>query len=290
MTEPLRQPRFSIIIPTRHRNDTLAACLDCLSPAKQTLASDLYEIVVTDDGSSSTAEAMLRERYPWVRWVAGPRRGPASNRNNGAHHATGEWLIFTDDDCLPDPGWLNAYAEAIRPDYRVYEGKTSCPDGTGSVLEFAPVNEDGGWLWSCNMMFHRTVFEKIGGFDESFPSAHMEDVDLRERLKAADIAFLFVPSALILHPARRADWRENMGLAHQSEVMFWFKSGNDRPMWPTLFRNIVIGRARWILSHRLGFDSFVFAGMTIRELFYVLVKIADWERTYRLRYASTERL
>ncbi|MFM6530798.1 MAG: glycosyltransferase family 2 protein, partial [Dolichospermum sp.] len=66
-----------------------------------------------DDGYQSTAQEMIEQNYPWVKWVAGPGKGPAANRNNGAKYATGEWLAFTDDDCLPDPQWLASYGEAI---------------------------------------------------------------------------------------------------------------------------------------------------------------------------------
>jgi glycosyltransferase involved in cell wall biosynthesis len=96
-------PLFSVIIPTYHRNDLLAKCLDCLAPGVQTLPADQYEVIVSDDGYESTAQEMIQQNYPWVKWVAGFRKGPAANRNNGAKYATGEWLAFTDDDCLPDP-------------------------------------------------------------------------------------------------------------------------------------------------------------------------------------------
>ena len=51
-------------------------------------------------------ERFLAQQYPWVSWGRGPRRGPAANRNAGALRARGEWLAFTDDDCVPDPNWL----------------------------------------------------------------------------------------------------------------------------------------------------------------------------------------
>ncbi|MHC5729635.1 MAG: glycosyltransferase family 2 protein, partial [Nostoc sp.] len=67
---------FSVIIPTYHRNDLLAKCLDCLAPGVQTLSAEQYEVIVTDDGSQTTAEEMIRQQYPWAKWVAGPRKGP----------------------------------------------------------------------------------------------------------------------------------------------------------------------------------------------------------------------
>jgi glycosyltransferase involved in cell wall biosynthesis len=66
-------PIFSVIIPTYHRNDLLAKCLDCLAPGTQTLHTEQYEVIVTDDGSQTTAEEMIKQQYPWAKWVAGPR-------------------------------------------------------------------------------------------------------------------------------------------------------------------------------------------------------------------------
>ena len=106
---------ISVVIPTRERNATLALCLDRLAPGAQTLPHDQYEVIVADDSAGHLAFELVRDRYPWARWQEGPRRGPAANRNAGARAARGTWLVFTDDDCLPDPIWLEAYAAAMNP-------------------------------------------------------------------------------------------------------------------------------------------------------------------------------
>jgi GT2 family glycosyltransferase len=195
---------FSVVIPTYHRNDLLAKCLNCLSPDVQTLPADRYEVVVTDDGSQTTAEAMIQEKYPRVKWVAGPRKGPAANRNNGAKFAQGEWLVFTDDDCLPDPQWLEAYEGAIanNPSCLVFEGRTYVDRPRQSLAEKSPVNEIGGYLWSCNFAIQRHLFESLEGFDERFPYAAMEDVDLSLRIIQAGYKILFIQQAAIFHPWR----------------------------------------------------------------------------------------
>jgi glycosyltransferase involved in cell wall biosynthesis len=129
---------FSVIIPTYHRNDSLAKCLDCLKPGVQTLPVEQYEVIVTDDGFETTAEEMIKNHYPWAKWVAGKGKGPATNRNNGAKYAQGEWLVFTDDDCLPSEEWLSAFSSAIVSHIFVYEGKTTCKTGIHSPLEHSP--------------------------------------------------------------------------------------------------------------------------------------------------------
>ncbi len=198
------QPLLSVIIPTYYRNDLLSACLNCLHPDIQTLDRAYYEVIVSDDGRETTAQSLIEARYPWVRWMKGPQKGPAANRNNGAKMAEGEWLVFTDDDCLPKPNWLYAYANAIESNetINVFEGKTIADRPFQRYDEEAPINETGGNLWSCNFCINQRVFKEVNGFDERFPYAAMEDIDLATRLKDIRVAQLFIPDALIIHPVR----------------------------------------------------------------------------------------
>ncbi len=216
------KPLFSVVIPTYQRNDLLAKCLDCLAPGKQTLPTEKYEVIVTDDGSETTAKVIVRDHYPWARWVAGPCKGPAANRNNGACYAQGEWLVFTDDDCLPDPQWLKAYAEAIAADSSclVFEGRTYVDRPRRSLAEKSPINETGGYLWSCNFAIQKQLFDSLDGFDERFPYAAMEDVDLRLRITNDGYGFSFIKAASVCHP-----WREKEGWTklkkRQKSVLFY---------------------------------------------------------------------
>ena len=88
---------FSVIVPTCNRNDLLAKCLELLNPANQTI-KEVYEVIVTDDSKNNVAKALIEDIFTWAKWVEGPKRGPAANRNNGAKDAKGDWLIFIDDD------------------------------------------------------------------------------------------------------------------------------------------------------------------------------------------------
>jgi GT2 family glycosyltransferase len=205
-------PYFSVVIPTCHRNEDLAKCLHCLAPGIQTFEALDYEVIVSDDGSSSTAENLIHERYPWAKWTQGPRRGPAANRNHGAAIAAGEWLVFTDDDCLPSRGWLAAF-EAATPGASVLEGVTRADRERLSHAEEAPINLTGGYLWSCNFAIRRASFALLDGFDENYPTAAMEDCDLHERLHRRGIPPRFVPEAEVVHPWRPArgpkQWAEH---------------------------------------------------------------------------------
>ncbi len=200
------RPQFSVVIPTCDRPDRLRQCLDRFTPGFQGLSGSGYEVIVTDDSADKIAiQTMLQAHYPWAKWVAGPRRGPAANRNHGAGLAVGSWIVFCDDDCLPDASLLITYANACasQPDGEVFEGRTMADREKRHPLEESPINHQGGNLWSCNFAIKRYLFEKTGGFDESFPHAAVEDMEFRVRLQKAGASIVFLPDALVVHPWRQ---------------------------------------------------------------------------------------
>lgn len=277
---------ISVVIPTYHRNDLLAKCLDCLIPGVQSLPADQYEVIVTDDGSKTTAEQMLREQYPWAKWVAGPRKGPAANRNNGTKHANGECIAFTDDDCLPSPSWLEAFLSTSTSDVDVYEGKTTCEEGVPSPLYEAPINLTGDILWSCNMMVRRTTFQELGGFDENFPYPAMEDADLCIRIRAAGHQIVFVLNAIVDHPPRRSRWGSQYAKLLESHVYLWCKTGNQRSFRRGVLMNIFKSRLRRIMGFPLTLASFFAFTSWVVEVMYALQNVDRWESKYRCQFPT----
>ena len=165
-----RPPKLSVVIPTCHRHDLLARCLESLDQKRQALPPGTYEIVVSDDARGETAEGLIQARFPLVRWVQGPARGPAANRNCGARAALGDWVAFIDDDCVASPEWIGALLRVIQGDgaVDVIEGRTVMPDKIDNPFYHGVENIDGGAYWSCNLAFQRQRFLSIGGFDEDF--------------------------------------------------------------------------------------------------------------------------
>ena len=197
---------ISIVIPTYNRNDLLVKCLDCLSPSIQDHDGNKYEVIVTDDSKENIAKELIIGKFNWVKWVAGPKQGPAANRNNGASKATGEWILFIDDDCLPDKNIVKEYIRSIGlyKETCVFEGRTGPDRPQRRFDEECPSNETGGYLWSCNFMINKELFfSTLNKFDENFPYAAMEDVDLCYRLKKMGTNIIFLPGASVIHPWRR---------------------------------------------------------------------------------------
>lgn len=99
------QPFFSIIIPTYNRPERLATCIQSL--AHLDYSRDRFEVIVVDDGSPMPLEpvvAPFQNKFD-VTLIKQPNAGPATARNTGAARASGQFLVFTDDDCMPLIGY-----------------------------------------------------------------------------------------------------------------------------------------------------------------------------------------
>jgi GT2 family glycosyltransferase len=199
-----KRPKITVVIPAFEREARLRSCLVRLAPGAQSLAAGEYEVIVSDDSRSAEIAELVRREFPWARWIRGPRRGPAANRNSGANSATGDWIVFTDDDCLPSREWLFAFSEAMERDAAdLLEGRTVCPDRTNAATEEIIENLHGDNFWTCNLAVRREIFQALGGFDEDFREPAQEDLEFAARAKARGIEFRFVENAIVHHPARR---------------------------------------------------------------------------------------
>ena len=205
-------PFISVIVPTYERAGQLSVCLSAL--LAQDYPLDRFELLVVDDGSSTSPESMVaafRDRLN-VRCLTQPHAGPAGARNHGAAHAKGEVLAFTDDDCMPAPGWLRSLATGFSACSDCVLGGltvnalTSNMYSTASQLIvdylYAQWNYDLGratFFTSNNFALSTRCFHAVGGFDTSWTRAAGEDRDLCDRLVSDGYRLTYVPEALVYH-------------------------------------------------------------------------------------------
>jgi glycosyltransferase involved in cell wall biosynthesis len=201
-------PRISVVVPTRDRPEALERCLAAL--ARQTDPS--IEIVVVDDGSrdEGAVPRVVVRVVPGARIVRGRGAGPAAARNRGVQAARGDVVCFTDDDCVPEPGWAERLAHACR-DGAAAAGTTVADPSAGRsaaaaqllthVLQVSSLDPSTGGLGfapTCNVGCSAAVAREVA-FDASFPGAAGEDRDWCARLAQAGAALRFVPEAVVVH-------------------------------------------------------------------------------------------
>ncbi len=198
---------ISVVVATRDRSLRLSRLLDSLRA--QTLESDRFEVVVVDDESrddtTSVLERELARRELRLRsFRLEPSRGPAGARNEGWRAADGSLVVFTDDDCVADPGWLEAIAAAAsaRPGCLVQGRTDPIPEERASIGPFSrtlEVTELGPYFQTCNIAYPRAMLEALGGFDDSTFPRSGEDTDLAWRAIEDGAEAVYAEDARVFH-------------------------------------------------------------------------------------------
>jgi O-antigen biosynthesis protein len=213
MSEPAP---VTVVVPTIGRSELLGRCLGSLSECRPPAAEIL---VVDQSGDPAVVEGVGRFAAIGARIVSCEGLGTARARNLGLREASSTIVLFTDDDCTVDTGWVGAAAELVaaardqapamitgrvlpRGDpERVPSTKedTEPQDHTGGI--------DIGALYSNNMAVERSALLDFGGFDERF-GAVAEDVDLCYRWLRAGGTLRYEPGIVVWHH----DWRTDAQL------------------------------------------------------------------------------
>jgi glycosyltransferase involved in cell wall biosynthesis len=196
----------SVVVPTRDRPEALARCLAALRAQD---VGDL-ELVVVDDGSRERGRVAGVVEAAGARLVRSPGRGPAVARNLGARVASGEVLLFTDDDCNPRRDWARLLTSRLDEDVLASAGRTDPPPDAGAAVRasqaitnrllLASLLPDGslGFAPSCNFAATAGLLARIP-FDEGFPDAAGEDRDWWARVHESGVFTRYVDAAAVIH-------------------------------------------------------------------------------------------
>jgi cellulose synthase/poly-beta-1,6-N-acetylglucosamine synthase-like glycosyltransferase len=203
---PIEARFASIVIPTFNGATRIGNCLDAL--LKQADSHDA-EILVVDDGSMDGTGDVIG-RYPGVRLLRQANGGPAAARNRGASEALGSIILFTDDDCVPEPGWLDAMLEPFA-DPRIVGAKGIYGTRQKRLLSrFVQIEYEDRYrlmkrfrfidfVDTYSAAFRRERFLEVNGYDTSFPVACAEDIELSYRMSTRGWRMKFVPAAVVYH-------------------------------------------------------------------------------------------
>ena len=218
-------PRISVIVTCFNAAETIVECV-------QSLTSQNYlniEVILVDagstDGTTSQALRAAGNQANFKLIVDESASTPARGRNVGARAARGDFLAFTDSDCIAEPDWISALfnPENWKPDVGAVGGKTVFTDipqersmltalhgalgtrlGSGGSIEFFDGNHPSSAksLPSCNAMYSSKAFKLSGGFDESL--RYCEDSCLNARIRRGGLKLAYTPKAIIHHKHRNS--------------------------------------------------------------------------------------
>lgn len=273
--EPLR---MSVVIPTYRRPALLVRCLEAL--LRQTFTSEHFEIIVVSDGEdpvTSDSLPLLPEReYPILQYYALPvKAGPAAARNFGSMLARGELVVFTDDDCIPDTGWLAAMWSAYEKQRMrevAFSGNTLVPitsDPTDYEVNISRLAS--AEFITANCACSKAALYRVGGFDERFKMAWREDSDLQFKFIEHGIPILKVTDAVVTHPVRKAPW----GISIREERKGMFNALLYKK-FPGLYRQKIQPRPPWHYYATLFFVLLFVAGIAADAPLPKLAGLSGW--------------
>ncbi|MGJ3245101.1 MAG: glycosyltransferase family 2 protein [Elainellaceae cyanobacterium] len=219
------QTSVSVVVCTRDRPAPLVDCLRSL----QELVPPPSEIVVVDNAPTSDATRQQVAQFPNVRYVVEPQPGLSVARNTGIRYTTGDLIAFTDDDVRVHPSWIShiqqtfcdpqimAMTGLVLPGELETEAQVIFEKGLGGFGQgyriktfdqyfFKAMSDRGVPVWrigaGANMAFRRTVFERVGDFDERLGAGAAgcsEDSELWYRILTDGGVCRYEPSAVVFH-------------------------------------------------------------------------------------------
>ncbi len=206
------KPFVSIIIPSHNRPKCLQQCLAAITELDY--ARDKFEVIVVDDGSSTQLDPIvdLFSAKINLHLLKQEHAGPARARNRGVKQAKGEFLVFTDDDCRPTPGWLATLMNflAIKPDSMIGgEILNALPGNSFSSASQALVSylyfyynknsKEAHFFTANNIALSKKCFLAVGGFDQEWGIAAAEDREFCDRWLLSGYQMTYAPEAVIYH-------------------------------------------------------------------------------------------
>ncbi len=230
--------RVTIQLCTYNRAALLERVLDgCF---EQTADPDSYEVVLVNDGSSDDTPAAIeraRQRATCRFEVIDQQNsGLAKGRNAGIARATGERIIFIDDDVLPTPNFVEEHLRShdaaplaiVRGGAINVESFDTLPPATWRLKDYS-----GNFFWTTNVSVPLQTIRAIGGFNDTVAEYGWVDIDVGLRLRQGGVKAVFNPRALVYHwkPRPRSGNVEKMIRQARAQARTAVQLAQIHPHW-----------------------------------------------------------
>ena len=196
--------RVSVIIPALNEEKVLGRCLGSLT--QQDFPREAFEVILVDNGSTDSTIETARTFSKALNLTVLQQKGVhiSALRNLGASQARGQLFAFLDADCLAPPEWLTR-AIALLEDkgvgvvgahYRIPDDSKWVARAWYGGLEIEKQGELS-WVPAGDLLVTRSIFERVGGFDESIETN--EDCEFCDRVRAAGLKVIGDPEIAVVH-------------------------------------------------------------------------------------------
>ncbi|MEP6596187.1 MAG: glycosyltransferase, partial [Ginsengibacter sp.] len=273
-------PLITVVVCTRDRANDLAHCLDAISQLDYT---NLDLLVIDNAPSNNDTEMLLKNRYPYIRYVKEPRPGLNWARNRAIVEARGEIIAYTDDDVMVDKKWVNELAILFveNPEVMVATGLVvpfeletkpqvlfEMYGGFGKGFErkwFRKENKKMPWKLlgagqfgtGANMAYRRTTFDEIGHFDPALDVGTVTngggDLEMFFRVLKEGYTLVYEPAAFVRHRHRRTYGELRYQITNNSKgfLSYCIRSINAYPDELFSFIKLLIWWIRYWILRRL---------------------------------------
>ncbi|MBI5740025.1 MAG: glycosyltransferase [Nitrospirae bacterium] len=199
------EKRISLVIPNYNRAATIGKCLKAAFSSRY----DNFEVIVVDDNSDDDSVRVIGG-FPCKLITLESRSGTSRARNIGAQNSSGEYIFFTDSDCLLLPDTLSVVNKKLSEtgENTVLGGtytKMSYDRNFFSAFQSAFVHysetknaENPDYIAAHAMIMSGTTFNKSGGFPEDFMPI-LEDVEFSHRLRRSCARLIMCPEIQVRH-------------------------------------------------------------------------------------------
>ncbi|CAN2047651.1 O-antigen biosynthesis protein [Candidatus Magnetomoraceae bacterium gMMP-1] len=212
--------KCSVIIPVFNQIDFTKQCLKAIL---QNTPIDLYEIIIVDNASTDGTKEFLNTLKLPVKIIRNfENKGYAIACNQGAKAAIGKYLIFLNNDTIPQKGWLESSIKMAESDPSIgaIGAKLIYPDGVlqeaggiifsdGTSLNIGAGDNPDKDIYNkirevhyCSgacLFVRRDLFNKIRGFDLRYAPAYCEDSDLCFSIRKLGYKIMYNPNSVVFH-------------------------------------------------------------------------------------------
>jgi glycosyltransferase involved in cell wall biosynthesis len=225
-----------------------------------------FELVIINDGSTDNTESVIREfNDTRIRYFKNKKNlGIAKSRNKGLRLFKGQYVFFTDGDCVVSKNWIEEGLKFLEdPNCVGVEGKIYyvSEEYKPTFSDHLNQNPGGGGFMTGNMAYKRSIFERVGGFDERY--SYFEDRDLGLRiLRSGKINFN--PNMIVYVQQQTLTPKEFIKEARVIENrVYLFKRFGETPT------------ALWRIVHPVDLAKILFPPLIFASLFFNTFKTRE---------------